>query len=77
MLLGNLHTNLGDGVGDLKIRSRGDDRCESAKRTPVKFGKFCLPTPIQSALLQAARPNGSRTIPSKVREFRLVLQNDA
>jgi len=39
MLSGNLHTNLGDRVGDLKIRPRGDNRCESAKslfRSPSK-----------------------------------------
>jgi len=29
-LLGNLHTNLGGGVGDLKIRPRGDNLRESA-----------------------------------------------
>ncbi len=31
MLLDNLHTNLDNRVEDLKIRSRGDNRCESAK----------------------------------------------
>jgi hypothetical protein len=30
-LLGNLHTNLDNGVENLKIRPRGDNRCESAK----------------------------------------------
>jgi len=39
MLLGNLHTNLGDGVGDLKIRPRGDNLRESAKRTGLQYMK--------------------------------------
>jgi len=33
MLSGNLHTNLGGGIENLKIRPRGDNRCESAKIT--------------------------------------------
>ena len=37
-LSGNLHTNLGNGVENLKIRSWGDNRCESAKTVGLSLG---------------------------------------